>query len=464
VNPPDPRDERIAKLEADVAALKQLVAVLLAENAELKRRLGMNSTNSNKPPSSDGPDVQRPGQKPKGKKRGGQSGHDPNLRQLIEPGACRQVIPHIPQQCRCGSMHLGTPELEARHQVISLPELKAPVDEHQSFSRTCLDCGALNTRPIPPEILCSAFGSDVVALIGQLTGEYHLPKRAVQRILADLFGIDISLGAISDQEHTVARALEKPVQELRQAVQKAEVANGDETSWREEKKKAWLWVVVTQVAIVFRVIQSRGKAVAQEVLGDEFGGIFGSDRWASYEWVNRRQICWAHLIRDYLGWVARGGIGETLGMALLAQVKLMFEEWNRLKEKEQTRDEFKQRMTPIREEVGRLLRQAKSCADDKVAGMAKNMLEVEHGLWSFVDHEGIEPTNNAAERALRHAVIWRKLCFGTDSKRGSQFVERVLSAVATLKLKNQDVREYLTRAVEALRRGGVAPSLLPATP
>ena len=465
----DPRDQRIAELEAQLAARDAQLAAAMALIGKLERRIGAleaqlakNSTNSSKPPSSDGPGVQRPEVKPKGAKRGGQPGHEPHRRELLPTERCRAVSAYKPERCRCGSTHLSEARLHARHQVVDLPSLVAPVDEHQSFACTCLDCGAEVVEPIPSEVLCSAFSAAVVGLVGQLTGEYHLTKRAVERFLRALFGIDMSLGAVCDQEQTIARAIAEPVREAHQAAKQAARAHADETGWRQGKKRAWLWVLVTQVATVFSIDRSRGTPGALKLLGDAFDGVLTTDRWATYGAlsIRLRQLCWAHLIRDFVSWLDHRD-GAPYAKALLADSKKMFKWWSHFKDGDLSRARFQKRMAKLMPGMLELLEDAAVCPDAKVAGMAAEMLKLRDALFTFVDHEGVEPTNNAAERAIRHAAIWRKICFGTDSEKGSRYVERVLTVVATLKQQGRDVRAYLTDAVHALRHGLPAPKLLP---
>lgn len=446
-----------------VATLQERVKILEERLALAESRLKKNSTNSDKPPSTDGPDVVRNSSKATGKKRGGQPGHEPHLRELIPTEECRKVILHKPRGCRCGSTHLSPLEVRDRHQVVYLPKLVAPVDEHQSMGGTCLECGADVVEPIPPEFLCSAFGACVVALVAQLTGEYHLPKRTVVAVLADLFGIEISLGSVCDQEQTVAMALAEPVAEAHTAAKKAVQANADETGWRENKKRAWLWVLVTQVATVFAISPSRGGEAAKNLVGAGFRGVLTTDRWVSYCAVGAawRQLCWAHLIRDFLGWVDQGGDGEVFANELLKRTKKMFRWWNQLKDGRISRAVFQERMAPLRRQMLELLEAAEVCPETKVAGMAREILKLRDALFTFVDTKGVDPTNNAAERAIRHAVIWRKICFGTDSAAGSRYVERMLTVVATLKQQQRSVRSYLTEAVQTMRDGLPAPSLLP---
>jgi transposase len=465
VSAPDPRDLRIAELEAKLDAALRVIAQLQTRVQELEAKLAQNSTNSNKPPSSDGPDVQRPDRKAMGKKRGGQPNHDPHRRELIPTEACRKVSSYKPNRCaHCDSTRLGEPELAHRHQVVYLPQQAAPVDEHQAYACICQDCDRRTVAPIPPEVLASAFGPCVVALIAQLSGEYRLPKRSIQKLLLSLFGISISVGAICDQEQTVARALGQPYAEAAQAVKQAQVVNADETGMRVARHKAWLWVAVAELATVFLVAPHRNGEAAQALLGNEFERVLGADRWVSYEAVvvELRQLCWAHLLRDFLGWTELGAAGRKLGKGLLGQARKMFRWWAQVKEGAMTREIFQRRMKPMRDRVMLLLEQATECPVPKIAGMAGDILRLSFGLFTFVDHAGVEPTNNAAERALRHAVVWRKISGGVDSVKGARFLERILTAYATLKQQGRDLRDYLTRAVQALRHGLPLPSLLPA--
>ena len=461
---PDPRDQRIAELERTVDEFRRENAWLRTQLKEALARLHANSTNSHQPPSSDEPNVSRPERKARGKKRGGQPGHEPKRRELIDPRLCRKIVAHLPQRCGCGSTHFGAFRLCSRHQVVYLPEMKAPVDEHQSYGAECLDCGREVVEPIPPEYLASAFGPCLTAFMAQLAGDYRLPKRSIQKLLQDLYGVDISLGAIIDQEEAVATALEQPCAEAHEELKQSDRANADETSWRQDHQKSWLWVAVGQWVTIFLIHRQRSGAAARELLGHEFDGVLGTDRWVSYETVDAllRQLCWAHLIRDFLGWTLLDGDGARIGRSLLRLSRKMFRWWSQVKDGTLTRRTFQRQMKPVQQRMISLLRKASVCPQAKVAGMAWEILDLEYGLFTFVDHEGVEPTNNQAERALRHAVIWRKICGGTASERGSRFVERILTTIATLKQQGRDVRDFLTRAVRALRFGLPPPSLLPA--
>lgn len=454
----DPRDARIAALEAEVAALKAQVAELLA-------RLGQNSRNSSQPPSSDPPGAPRQSKDPTGRARGGQPGHKQHKRERLEPG---EVIAVVPERCgRCQRRLRGRDPSPGVHQVIELPEVRPHVTDYELHELGC-PCGARTRASLPEGVPTTAFGPRLAAAVALFSGRYRMPKRTVKELLCDLFGIDVALGSVSKMEQFVSKAIADPVEEARQTVREQDVVHQDETGWFEgphggRKARAWLWVAVTAVVTVFRIARSRGAQVAKEMLGEDFGGFLVVDRWSAYLWKPRgmRQVCWAHLVRDFRGFVERGDVSAKLGEQLLAQAKLMSRWWHRIRDGTLTRATFQRRMKKMERKVTRLLRKAAVCGNAKTEGVAQAILKHEPALFTFVLATGVEPTNNAAERALRGAVIWRKISFGTDSERGSRFVERILTVVATLRQQRRHVLAYLTAACEAALHERQAPSLLP---
>jgi transposase len=303
-------------------------------------------------------------------------------------------------------------------------------------------------------------------MVAALSGQYHLSKRPIEELLADFFGVDLALGSVTALEQATSTALKEPVEEAQAAVKAQPIANVDETGWREGPQKGWLWVAVTGAVTVFLIRFRRGGKVAQELLGEAFSGIVGPDRWSGYHWVDRgrRQVCWAHLLRDFAALVARGGGSKRIGQALLGEAKLMLQWWPRVRDGTMSRAVFQAKMPPVQTLVGELLREGAACDHAKTAGTCQKILAVEESLWTFVRVEWVEPTNNAAERAVRPGVLWRKGSFGTQSAAGSRFVERLMSVVATLKQQRRHVLEYLTVACAAAHRGEKAPSLLPSAP
>jgi transposase len=220
---------------------------------------------------------------------------------------------------------------------------------------------------------------------------------------------------------------------------------------------------VTPLVRVFMVLATRGRAGAQTLLGTTFAGIVGSDRWGGYTWVAplRRQLCWAHLLRDFAAFVERGGEPARVGQALLAGSAQILNLWHRVRDGTLPRAAFVRAMVPLQAQVEALLAEGTTLEHAKTRRACQNILKLTPALWTFVTVEGVDPTNNAAERALRRAVVWRRRSFGTQSVAGSRFAERLLTVVTTLRQQERDVLDYLTAACTAAVCGQPAPSLLP---
>jgi len=308
-----------------------------------------------------------------------------------------------------------------------------------------------------------AFGPRLQALVAVLSGAYRLSKRNIQQLLSDCFGVEMALGSISALESATREALQEPVAEAHRFVHQQTVAHVDETGWREANQRAWLWTAVTHTVTVFLIRLSRGSQVAKELVGEAFTGILVSDRWSGYRWVplKHRQLCWSHLIRDFCQMAEAGGsagaIGETLGMC----ARQLFYWWHRVRDGTLQRSSFCVYVVQLRLEVRALLREGALCEDAKSAALCRSLLQHEPALWTFVYREGVEPTNNASERALRPVVLWRKSSFGTQSRVGSDFVERMLTVVATLRQQQRNILDYMTTTCEAALHHQPACSLLP---
>jgi transposase len=369
---------------------------------------------------------------------------------------------------RCSGCHAplwGDDPTPFRHQVIEIPPLQSVVTEYQWHQLVCAGCGEVTRAPWPEGVPSGTYGPRVQATVALYTGAYRLSKRTTQQMMEEVFGVPMSVGTIGPLEQATTEAVAAPVEEARTYVQAQEVAHLDETSWRQGDKRAWLWVAVTSLVTVFVVRLSRGGQVARELLGEHFSGILVTDRYSAYNWysVRWRQLCWAHLLRDFEAMRARGGCSEEIGDALLAQAHQMFAWWHRVREGTLQRSTFRSYMTPLRREVERLLDVGSRCGVPKTAGTCRDILKRRQALWTFVQVAGVEPTNNPAERSLRPGVLWRKGSFGTQSAAGSCFVESMMTVVTTLKQQQRNVLEYLTAACEAALQGEAAPSLLPAS-
>jgi transposase len=463
----DPRDRRIAELETALAERDSVIEKLLARIGALEAQLAVlsrNSTNSSKPPSTDPPSVTRRPAKPSGKKRGGQLGHAGHQRKLLPPEQVTKVVELVPKHCDdCGASLHGRDQEPQRHQVVEIPRIDPDVTEYRCHALGCEHCGATTRAALPPEVPRTCFGPRLSAMLAICTAKYRLSKRAVRELLADFLGVKLSLGSVANVEQHVSAALETPDAEAREHVRHSAAANADETSWRENKIKAWLWVAATSTVTVFVIATSRSAKVAKQMLGEAFKGVLTTDRYCAYNWlaVLQRQICWAHLRRDFQSWVDGGGAGADLGAAMLREVRRMFGLWHRVRDGTLARADFAQKMRAIQLNVATLLTQASMCSTTRVRGMAKAMLKLEWALWTFIDTVGVEPTNNFGERQVRHAVLLRKGCFGTDSAAGSRFVERMLTTVATLRQQRRNVLEFVTAACQAALTKSQPPSLLP---
>ena len=455
-----------AEAQAYIRALEARVTALEATVQPLLERLRMDSRTSSQPPSSDPPATRRPRQRrtPSGRKPGGQPGHHGQTRMLVPLEDVEAVLPVKPTHCaRCQHPLHGEDGQPQRHQVTELPPVQPVVTEYQLHGLVCPACGATTRATLPVGVPAGGFGPRVHAIVALCTGAYHLSKRTTQDVMKDLFGIPMGLGTIANVEHATVQALAAPVAEAQTHVRAQAIAHLDETGWREGRARAWLWVAVTAWVTVFVVRLSRGAKVAQELLGERFCGTLVTDRWSAYTWypTRWRQVCWAHLLRDFEAMIERGGRSQEIGTALREQVQQMFHAWHRVRDGTLPHAEFRILMRPIRRHVARLLKAGQTCGVAKTEGVCREMRKVYDTLWTFVRVEGVEPTNNAAERAIRPGVLWRKGSFGTQSANGSRFVEAMMTVVATLKQQHRNVLAYMTDACQAASTGRPAPSLLP---
>lgn len=437
--------------------------------AELEAQLNQTSNNSSKPPSSDPPGAARPPKKgPTGRKPGGQPGHEKRGRELLPVERVNRVVDLVPERCgRCSGPLAGRDADPSRHQQVEIPPIAPEVTEYRCHALDCPNCGATTEAELPAKA-APVFGEQLTALICVMMVQHRLSKRMTQRFLTDVLGVSLSLGMMPKLGAEMANALARPIAEAEAYVREQDSANADESGWFQGKKdgrnrRAWIWTFATSLVVVFRIHFSRGSGVPKQMLGENFTGILGTDRWSAYNWfdLGLRQLCWSHITRDFQSFIDRDGIGADIGRLLMAERHKMFHCWHRVRDGTLSREDFSEQMEPVRRSVGELLRDAQSRAEKKTAGMAGEMLKLEEALWTFIDVEAVEPTNNFAERCIRHAVMYRKTSFGTQSDAGSRFVERTLTALTTLNLQKRNVLDFLTRAMRAHREGTAPPSLLP---
>lgn len=475
--------ERLKQQELELAQLKQQLGEVQGKIAILTEQKKQNSSNSSTPPSTDLPNAPKRQQKRKsGRKRGGQPGHQGHSRLLYAIEDCVSVTDCYPEKCRCcGEKMQGVDPQPYRHQVVELPPVTPQVEEYRLHQLVCPSCRSATSAELPASMPPSGYGARVVAMVGVLSGAYRHSCRMVQSAMQDLFGVWMSVGTVNNLRAEASAAVATPVAEARAYVQSQPVVGADETGFPQgnadggnfKGSRAWLWVAVTPLVTCFCVFLSRASTAAQSLLGENFDGILISDRWGGYNWLprERRQLCWAHLKREFTKIAERAGVSRTLGEALLEQERQLFEFWYRVRDGTLARAEFIELVRPIRERVLALLEEGAShqIGSKEKTPLAqttrtcRQLLKVEPALWLFVNTEGVEPTNNAAERAIRPAVLWRRTSFGSQSQAGSIFVARMLTVVTTVRSQGRNVLEYMTAACRAARSGQPAPSLLPET-
>ena len=458
---------RVAELEALVATLQQLLETAHKRIQALEERLGQNSRNSHKPPSSDPRQGPRLNPKPpSGRNPGGQLGHEGKNRGLLPPDQVDHFVAHVPEKCTNCHAPLPKPGPDAqpsiRHQVADLPPKACEVTEHQGFSVTC-DCGHVNHALIPEEVLTSSFGPRLTALASFLSGASQVSRRQTEEIFEDVLGVPngIALGTVSNMEAEVTKAIEAPYQEAAEAVRKAEAKNLDETSWKDRNKTVWMWTAATATVAYLVIHAHRGFRGLRALLAGVHRGIFTSDRWKVYgvRALRFRQICWAHLVRDFQKLIDRGGESVRIGQKATELAGHLFTIWHDFKSGGIDRPTLQLAMRWVRKDFQVLLKRGTKLADGKSATFCQNLLDLEPALWTFLRCEGVEPTNNHAERILRRGVLWRKRSFGSRSERGARFAERILTVVQTRRLQRKRVFPFLVEALEAYRAGKAAPSL-----
>jgi transposase len=451
------KDAYIKQLEHEIAQLKTYIA-------ELERRLGMNSQNSSKPPSSDPPGRATPSPQRRRKKRGARKGHEPHLKTFLPEAMVQRFFPLKPDVCICGSTNLeDTNEPPLRHQVIDIPPIKPLVWEYQQHLCRCRDCGALVYARLPDAIKRRHFGPGVLAIVGVLTGMLNTSKRKAAAMLNEVFNVPISVGGLSNCEARLAEALEQPYKEVADFVRQQDIAHADETGWpRGNNKKGWLWMGCCMVAAFFMVQAHRSQQTARAVLG-AFAGILVTDRYNAYRfYAGIRQICWAHLKRDFKAISEASGQLGKIGDQLHALAKEILKLRRRVRDGTLQWQTFQRRMPDLQKRTEALLEKG-ACFDGKLGGKCRDILEHRDWLWTFVQNVKVEPTNNRAERLVRQAVLWRKGSFGTQSERGARYVERMLTVCATCRLQERSIIEYLRHACHNHLKGIAVPSLLPTT-
>jgi transposase len=455
-----------AVLQKQLAAATAQIQQLRQQVAELKARLNQNSSNSSRPPSSDPPSFERRAQAPSGRAPGGQKGHPGHCRRRLPPERIDQVVQHLPSHCQFCQARLPQKPSDDDpaprwHQVAEIPPLAASITEHQAHARRCRKCGRITFGQIPASIGGSAFGPRLSGLMSYLAARCHDGKRLVQEFLQSVLGVPVGLGTVCAREQEMSKALARPYQQIKTAVRQASVKNADETRWKQGAKLRWLWVAATRQLAVFRISRRRNRQGLQLLLGQQPQGTLISDRLGAYHLLGNanRQVCWAHLKRDFEAFAQRGlGLGAK-GLAICSEV---FGFWRDFRQRRRTRQQLQEAVRGLGRRLRNLLLWwAEHPERGKASVFAQHLLNLEPALWTFAYQPGVEPDNNHAERMLRPAVLWRKNCFGCQSAQGRHFVQRMLSVVQSLRLQQRNVLEFLCQCIQTYRCGQPPPSPIP---
>ena len=465
----------------EIDQLRGQLTALATDLASLRERIARSSRNSSKPPSSDGPGFKPPERrKGSGRKRGGQPGHPGSGPELLPIERVDEVVEHHPEACRrCGTLLQGNDPEPLRHQVIEIPPITPLVIEHRRHRLVCPCCSTSTCASLPMNVEPSRYGPRLSALVGLLGSAFPLSFSKTQALLDQLLGVEISRGAIARVRQRLSAALAQPMAEALQAARQQPVAYVDETGaptgnadgGNPNGKRGWQWVMVTPVVTVFLQGLSRSAAAAIELLGSAFDGIVVSDRFSAYNHlpVMQRQLCWAHLIRDLTAIAERQGVSGEIGLELLTLQQQLFVQWHQWKDGAIDWSTLQLNCRPIRQHFEGTLQRAVDLGFARkertpwaqTVRTCQQLLQRKEALWTFLEIHSVEPTNNAAERALRQSVIQRKISLGVQSASGAICRSRLLTVTTSLRQQERDAWQFLEQAWIAHHRGGVMPSLLP---
>ncbi len=468
----EPARELVVGLLEQVAQLPALRERI----EELERRAGRDSGNSSQPPSSDAPKsraerrrVAREAYKRSMRKSGGQPGHEGKTRELAAPERVDERLVHLPDRCGCGHVFTGAEERigdPVCHQQYELPVVRPLVFEHSRVRLGCPGCGRGVLAELPGAAL-AGFGPRLDAHIAMLAGVFRLSRTDVRRVVVEVFGVPASTGAIDNAIMRMSAILADPWAELRHAIRQAEVVHADETTWRLAGAQQWLWVAASALAACYRIDPSRSQQAAKALLGEDFGGFVVSDRYAGYHFLDvlQQQLCWCHVIRQLVEVSQRSGASGRRGKKLVALARQVISAHRAYLADGQDPESLAAQLAPLRAQIRELLEQCAAGHHARTANFAAGLLEEYEALWTFADvpQAQIDPTNNAAERAVRHAVLMRKIQGGTQSDRGSRWIERIQSVRETCRLQDRPILDWLTQAASAAHHGQPVPTLLPAT-
>lgn len=439
-------DAVAALIEAQAERIEQLAA----EVEELRRLLGRSSRNSSLPPSRDSrQEREKRPKKRSGRKRGGQQGHPGTTRELVaDPD---RVVVHWPERCAGCGEPVGEDDVDGDPVVHQVSEIivRVEVTEHQRMRTRC-QCGCRTLAELPDGAPAGAFGPGVAAAAATLTAA-RISRRETARLIEDLCGVKLSAASVEALLKQTSTTLEAPYVSILEQLDQSPVRGADETSWPRAGDSGWLSVSISEQAALFQIAARRDREAAIALLGEQPAGTIVSDRYAVYLFIDdtQRQLCLAHVLRDFTALAERDGAPGRLGRHLKQTLGEAFKILNRPGRDPDDLDALRADLADHRQRLHDLLEQGSRCRDPKTRRFTTGLLEHEKALWTFTTTPGVPATNNAAERALRHAVMWRKQSYGTQTDHGDRLVERLLTIRETCRLQGRRLHDYLTTAITA---------------
>jgi transposase len=455
----DPTVEKLLEQDQEIKTLKSKIAGLSTD-----------STNSSKPPSSDGPRVTRAKKKQSSRSRGGRKGHKGHKRELLPADKMDKIVDYYPSACENCAAPLNQESCAetsepTRHQTFDLPQKIEPTKtEHRCHELGCA-CGHKTRAGLPAGIAQSQFGPRVHGAVAYLTSVHKIGRRGIVEIMNTLFGLELCLGSVCNCIDRISPELEPAAEQARRSLPQSANLNIDETGWKCKGDRRYLWVFVSQLVVYFTIAASRGAKVLQSVLGETFTGVITSDDHSAYACYHKnglRQLCWAHLIRKFKGLKQTRGSPDAYAFAkyMLKEMGYILGCWHAFRQGFITRRQLLNATTLPKARMRRHCLKYRNSSDGEVVTRAKRTLRNWPHLFTFLSHDGVEPTNNIAEQDLRPAVQWRKLCFGNQSEAGERFTEKILTVTRTCQLHRKNPFHFLSDLMEAAFNGTPRPSLL----
>ena len=452
-----------AELRAELVRLRGTMERLEKLLETLQERLGKDSRTSSKPPSSDGPSASpRPPSAPTGRKRGGQPGRKGSARMMLPEGSEDRVVP-VPLAC-CTAIPPDRITGSTMHRVVDLAQKLTEVIGYALAQGTCPHCRKQVQAPLPPEAAPGGIGPRLQAAAAYLRTEGRMSLTPLQRYFSEVMGVAVSRGWLHESGVALSRKLEPAWENLAEQIRGAEVLNLDETGFGR-KDRDWIWAALSARTVLFHFSGTRGAKALTTILPEGFSGVIGTDRYGAYNALKSavRQFCWAHLRREFIALSeSRHPEVAVLGTRLVAEQEEVFALWHAFRNGEITRKDLRAFTAINLARLKRGLLQA-SAMDHKAArNLGKDLLKNWDRLWVFLKVEGVEPTNNRAERALRPLVILKRIFQRLPSPDGKRFFERLLSLGATARMRGVAYFDWLLKALRAARLNQPLPALEPA--